>query len=64
MELTEMEKRMLYQTEGQRKVAAIGLLSPSVFSVPTERAAIANGNDLRGLGTCHQQAFSQILSQI
>ena len=29
------------------------------FSVPTERAAIANGNDLRGLGICHQQAFSR-----
>lgn len=28
-----------------------------VFSVPKERIAIANGNDLRGLGTCHQQAF-------
>ncbi len=27
------------------------------FSVPTERAAIATGNDLRGLGICHQQAF-------
>ena len=30
-----------------------------VFSVPTERAAIATGNDLRGLGICHQQAFSR-----
>lgn len=30
-----------------------------VFSVPTERAAIAIGNDLRGLGICHQQAFSR-----
>lgn len=29
------------------------------FSVPTERAAIATGNDLRGLGICHQQAFWQ-----
>ena len=29
------------------------------FSVPTERAAIAIGNDLRGLGICHQQAFSR-----
>jgi hypothetical protein len=29
------------------------------FSVPTERAAIATGNDLRGLGICHQQAFSR-----
>ena len=30
-----------------------------VFSVPTERAAITAGDDLRGLGTCHQQAFWQ-----
>ena len=30
-----------------------------VFSVPTERAAIATGNDLRDLGICHQQAFSR-----
>ncbi len=29
------------------------------FSVPTERAAITAGDDLRGLGTCHQQAFWQ-----
>ena len=29
------------------------------FSVPTERAAIATGNDLRGSGICHQQAFSR-----
>ena len=31
-----------------------------VFSVPTERAAIATGNDLRGLGICHQQALAGI----
>lgn len=30
------------------------------FSVPTERAAIATGNDLRGLGICHQQALAGI----
>ena len=30
-----------------------------VFSVPTERAAITAGDDLRGLGICHQQAFWQ-----
>ena len=29
------------------------------FSVLTERAAITAGDDLRGLGTCHQQAFSR-----
>ena len=29
------------------------------FSVPTERAAITAGDDLRGLGICHQQAFWQ-----
>ena len=29
------------------------------FSVPTECAAIATGNDFRGLGICHQQAFSR-----
>ena len=29
------------------------------FSVLTERAAITAGDDLRGLGTCHQQAFWQ-----
>ena len=29
------------------------------FSVPTERAAITAGDDLRGLGICHQQAFSR-----
>ena len=29
------------------------------FSVPTECAAITAGDDLRGLGTCHQQAFWQ-----
>ncbi len=29
------------------------------FSVPMERAAITAGDDLRGLGTCHQQAFWQ-----
>ncbi len=28
-----------------------------VFSVPKERAAVTAGDDLRGLGTCHQQAF-------
>jgi len=28
-----------------------------VFSVPKERAAVTAGGDLRGLGTCHQQAF-------
>lgn len=31
-----------------------------VFSVPKERAAVTAGDDLRGLGTCHQQAFSQV----
>ena len=29
------------------------------FSVPTERVVIATSNDLRGLGICHQQAFSR-----
>ncbi|EDS07935.1 hypothetical protein CLOSCI_00949 [[Clostridium] scindens ATCC 35704] len=29
------------------------------FSFPMERAAIATGNNLRGLGICHQQAFSR-----
>ena len=29
------------------------------FSVPTECAAIATGNDFRVLGICHQQAFSR-----
>ena len=29
------------------------------LSVSQKRTAIANGNDLRGLGTCHQQAFWQ-----
>lgn len=29
------------------------------FSVPTERAAITAGDDLRGLEKCHQQAFWQ-----
>ena len=35
-------------------------MSIDVFSVPTERAAIATGNDLRGLGICHQQALAGI----
>ena len=30
-----------------------------LFSIPTECAAIANGNDLRDLGIWHQQAFGQ-----
>ena len=30
-----------------------------VFSVPKERAAVTAGDDLRGLGICHQQAFSR-----
>ncbi len=34
-------------------------LAALCFSTPTERAAIATGNDLRGLGICHQQAFSR-----
>lgn len=29
------------------------------FNVPTERAAIASSNDLRGLETYHQQSFSR-----
>lgn len=41
------------------EVAAIGFLLLLVFSIPTERAAIAAGNDLRGLRICHQQAFWQ-----
>ena len=31
-----------------------------VFSVPTERAAIATGNDLRGLGICHNKHLAGI----
>ena len=42
-----------------RKITSIRFVSFFVFSVPTERAAIATGNDLRGLGICHQQAFSR-----
>lgn len=30
------------------------------FSVSEGRAAVTEGNDLRGLGTCHQQAFTQV----
>ncbi len=45
--------------ERDAEVTAIGSFLLLVFSIPTECAAIANGNDLRGLGTCHQQAFSR-----
>ena len=30
------------------------------FSVSEGRAVVTEGNDLRGLGICHQQAFTQI----
>ena len=46
-------------TEGHAEVTAVGFLRLLVFSVPTERVAITAGDDLRGLGTCHQQAFWQ-----
>ena len=41
------------------KLQGVLYLATLCFSVPTERAAIAIGNDLRGLGICHQQAFSR-----
>lgn len=40
-------------------IVLIGILLIPIFSVPAERAAITAGDDLRGLGTCHQQAFWQ-----
>jgi hypothetical protein len=41
------------------KVFSFSIFMYKDFSVPTERAAITAGDDLRGLGTCHQQAFWQ-----
>lgn len=52
-------RRETHRSHGNRFSSAFGFLLLLVFSVPTERAAIANGNDLRGLGICHQQAFWQ-----
>ncbi len=43
--------------ERQAKIPAISLMLLWVFSVPKERAAVTAGDDLRGLGTCHQQAI-------
>lgn len=40
-------------------IVLIGILLIPIFSVPAERAAITAGDDLRGLGICHQQAFWQ-----
>ena len=51
------QKRKAYSAYKQARADMKELYN--VRANPTERAAITAGDDLRGLGTCHQQAFSR-----
>ncbi len=52
-----MKNSMCLRSHSHRVFSFSAIMSIGVFSVPKERAAVTAGDDLRGVGVCHQQAF-------
>ncbi len=52
-----MKSSMCLRNHSHRVFSFSAIMPIDVFSVPTERAAVTAGGDLRGLGTCCQQAL-------